>query len=311
MTQNSRWGFLGPSGTFTESAMRSVNPDGTATAFPSVPKALKALGDEVIDSLVLPLEGSAEGGLNATFESLIGDQEVIITKEVLLPISFVLAVQPGVSVEEVTTVASHPHAQAQCRAWFEDWMPEVDFVATSSTASAAASLSRRSADHNHVAALCAPAAAAHYSLDIAMAGITDTPGATTRFVVLGRPTAPPPATGADKTTIVVFQQEDSPGGLLEVLEVFSTRRINLTRIESRHSGTNGSSVCFALDIQSHVNEPRLAHALMALYRTGRRISFLGSYPSSNPVPVEVPEGHRAQDYESAQEWFHQVTRQNS
>ncbi len=100
-------------------------------------------------------------------------------------------------------------------------------------------------------------------------------------MLVSRPTAPPPPTGADKTSVVVFQSDDHPGGLLELLEQFAARGINLTWIQSRPTGESLGRYSFAIDAEGHVAEARVAEALMGLHRVCTEVRFLGSYPRAS------------------------------
>lgn len=276
-----RYGYLGPAGTFTQMALDAWRPAAgqASEPFGSVDAALAALRSHTIDAAVVPIENSVEGGVSATLDALATGDPLIVTGEILVPITFVLAAPKGVSLEQVRAIGSHSHAWAQVRAWAAATVPDATYVATLSTAAAAADLAAGTAVYD--AAVCAPAAAELHDLQVLASDIGDRAGAVTRFVVVSRPEWVPAATGRDKTTVVLYQRADRAGGLLELLEQFSARGINMTRLESRPTKETMGSYCFSIDFEGHVRDERVGEALMSLKRVCGEVRFLGSYPAAN------------------------------
>lgn len=121
-----RIAFLGPFGTFTEQALRQVAPE-EAELIPltSPPLAMKAVRGGRADWAVVPIENSIEGGVNATLDALADYPQLVICAEMLVPITFHLAVRPGTRAEDIRKIGTHPHAWAQCRNWAEEPSPEL------------------------------------------------------------------------------------------------------------------------------------------------------------------------------------------
>ena len=99
--------------------------------------------------------------------------------------------------------------------------------------------------------------------------------AETRFVLVSTPQAPQPASGADKTSLVLFMGEDHPGALLEILTEFAVRGVNLTRIESRPTGGGIGDYFFSVDVEGHLDDARVGEALMGLRRVCAEVRYLG------------------------------------
>jgi prephenate dehydratase len=156
-----------------------------------------------------------------------------------------------------------------------------------STAAAAAALANGAADHD--AAIAAPIAAERYRLEVLARDVEDNPEGVTRFVLVSRPAEPPLPSGRDKTSLVAFISDDHPGALLEVLTEFAVREVNLTRIESRPTGTGLGRYCFSIDCEGHVDDARVGEALMGLRRVCPDVRFLGSYPQA-PGEGDGPTG---------------------
>ena len=303
-----RYAYLGPEGTFTEAAVRQVPAAERADLQPmaSVDAALDAVRNGDVDAAMVPIENSVEGGVSATLDALASGEPLVVTREVLVPVTFVLAARPGTGLADVRRVASHPHGWAQCRAWVHANLPEATYVPALSTAAAAAGLVALEEGSAYDAAICAPIAAKEHRLDVLAHDIGDNPNAVTRFVLVSRPGPVGRPTGADKTSIVVFQSDDHPGGLLELLEQFATRGINLTRIESRPTGDALGRYCFSIDCEGHVGEARVAEALMGLHRVCSQVRFLGSYPRADRAVTSVSDATSDRSFADAEGWLARV-----
>ena len=304
-TRPTRYAFLGPVGTFTEAALDQVlsgRADVERVPLPTVGRCFEAVRSGDVTAAVVPIENSLEGGVSATLDALAAsDPALVIAGEEHVSVRFVLAARDGTTLEDVHRVASHPHAEAQCRAWFADNLPRAVFEPAMSTAAAAAGLALQGIDA-YDAAVCAHAAVERYGLTVLADGIGDRPG-TTRFVVVSAPGLIPAPTGADKTTLVAYLRENHSGALLELLEQFAARGVDLTRIESRPTGGGFGDYCFSIDLDGHVHEPRVAEALKGLRRLSRHTRFLGSYPRADAQPTTVLAWTGADCFDEAEEWL--------
>ena len=303
---NLRYGFLGPTGTFTEMALRKCSQvaeagDAERIPFASVDAALAALRAGDLDAAMVPIENSVEGGVSATLDALASGDPLVVIGEQVVPITFVLAAPAGIGFADIHTVSTHPHAWAQVRGWMNAHLPAVEYLPAASTAAAAAGLAAERPAYQ--AAVCAPVAAANHGLTVLQEDIGDNSGAVTRFVLVSRPGQLPAPTGADKTSLVLFQREDHPGGLLELLEQFAARGINLTRIESRPNGGRLGDYCFSIDCEGHVNDERVGETLMGLKRVCADVRFLGSYPRADSVEAQVSAGTHDSDFTEARSWL--------
>jgi prephenate dehydratase len=298
-----RFAYLGPAGTFTEAALRQIPAAVTGERIPfnSVLSALDAVRDGEVDGAVVPIENSVEGVVPVTVDYLFTGDPLMITREMHVTVDFALLARPGTAIEDVHKIATHPHAEAQCRRWLAVNLPSAQVVLESSTAQAAAAVADPGSPYD--AAIAAPVAADTYRLETLAEPIGDRPGAVTRFVLVSRPGPPPPRTGADKTSIVVFIHENHPGALLELLEQFAVRGIDLTWIQSRPIGSALGKYCFAIDAEGHIEDARLGEALMGLHRTSDDVRFLGSYPRADGSVVNVSAGTSDSDFTEAGRWL--------
>lgn len=300
-------GFLGPEGTFTEQALRTIPAaeHGHRVPLRSVPEALDAVRAGEADAAVVPAENSVGGAVAVTLDELAAGSPLIITREVVLPVEFVLGTRAGVSLGDVRTVAAHPQASAQCRSWLRTNLPEA--AVTDVLSNSAAAISTAAGEHD--AAICAPIGAERYRLDVLATKIADNPDAVTRFLLVTRPGPPPPPTGDDVTSLAVYIAHDRVGALLAVLTEFAVRGVNLTRIESRPTGEQLGVYIFLFDCTGHVAEPRMGEALQGIRRLAAQVTFLGSYPRhrwSGGTPVPAPPGQSDADFADAAAWLARV-----
>ncbi|QCB95892.1 prephenate dehydratase [Arthrobacter sp. PAMC25564] len=299
--------FLGPEGTFTEAALMQVPDAADAIRVPSsnVNTALDKVRAGSADAAMVPIENSVEGGVTATLDAIATGPELRILREALVPISFVLVARPGTRIEDIRRISTHGHAWAQCRFWVDTNIPDVEYIPGSSTAAAALGLLADGARHD--AAICAPIVATQQpGLAVLAEDIGDNPGAVTRFVLVGRPGVLPERTGADKTTVVVPLPKDRPGALMEILDQFATRGVNLSRIESRPTGQYLGHYFFSIDADGHVADARMADALAGLHRISPATRFLGSYGRADSHRTNVAPHTSDQAFRAAHAWVKSI-----
>lgn len=304
--------FLGPEGTFTEAALMQVPGAAAATRIPAstVNAALDRVRDGSADAAMVPIENSVEGGVTATLDAIASGQELRIIREVLVPISFVLVAPPGVALAQIRRISTHGHAWAQCRLWVDANIPGAEYVPGSSTAASAMGLLEDGAHYD--AAICAPIVAQEQpGLSVLAENIGDNPGAVTRFVLVAKPGVLPARTGADKTTVVVPLPEDHPGALMEILDQFATRGVNLSRIESRPTGQYLGHYFFSIDADGHIGDARVADALAGLHRISPATRFLGSYERADAQSADIAPHTSDDAFRAAHEWVGSILRGES
>ncbi|MCA1222255.1 prephenate dehydratase [Streptomyces sp. 8L] len=299
-----RYTYLGPEGTFTEAALRTLPEAATRELAPmvSVPAAFDAVRAGQAAGAFAAIENSVEGGVTATIDELTGGEPLMIYREVLLPITFALLVRPGTALADVRTVTGHPVAQPQVRDWLRGHLPDAVWESAASNADGA----RLVREGKYDGAFAGVFAAATYGLEPLFTEIHDAANAVTRFVLVGRPGRPAAPTGADKTSLVIWLGEDHPGALLDLLQEFAVRGVNLIQIQSRPTGAGMGKYCFAVDAEGHIAERRVAEALMGLKRICPKVRFLGSYPRAGVAPADVRPprtGTSDADFIEAAEWL--------
>jgi prephenate dehydratase len=303
---SSTYSYLGPAGTFTEAALKQV-PEAVGAEWRSVNNVGEALADVVSGrsaAAMIAIENSVEGGVSATQDALATVPGLRIVGEYLVAVDFVLVARPGTRLEEVRVVNAHPVAYAQTHLWLEANLPGHGHLpATSNVAAAADLLSAPAGSGRADAAVAPPTITEHHDVEVLAREIGDNRNAVTRFVLVSRTVPVPPATGADKTSIIVELPEDGAGALVDMLEQFATRGINLSLIQSRPIGDALGRYRFVIDLEGHVLDERVADALLGLKRFSPNVMFLGSYPRADGRPVVVVPRYDDDAFVDARDWL--------
>ena len=300
------YSYLGPRGTFTEAALAQV-PEAVGANWQSVNNVGEALDDVASGRSVaamIAIENSIEGGVSATQDALAKIPNLRIVGEYLVTVQFVLVARPGTTLADVKIVNAHPVAYAQCHNWLDATLPSHGHIPATSNVAAAATLFETDAAD---AAIAPPGITAHLDVEVLASNIGDNDNAVTRFVLVSLDTVPlPPRTGADKTSLIVELPEDHPGALLELLEQFSTRGVNLSLIESRPIGDALGRYRFVIDADGHILDERVADSLLGVRRFSPNVMFLGSYPRADRAPIEYVPRYDDNVFIEARDWLRGV-----
>jgi prephenate dehydratase len=302
------YSYLGPVGTFTELALAQV-PEAKGAKWHPVANVQEAI-DNIISGhsarAVIPIENSIEGGVSATLDALAATEGIRIFGEYLVPVSFNLVARPGVALKDVVTVATHPVAYAQTHKWLAANLAGHSYLPATSTAAAAAALLH--ADSIANAAVAASTITNHYDLKVIAKNIGEYKNAQTRFIQIGLAGKAPASTGRDKTSVIIEMPNDRPGALLEMLEQFAVRGVNLSRIESRPIGDRLGRYRFNVDAQGHIEDAAIAEALKGLHRFSPKVQYLGSYPRADKEK-SVHEGNNSDiQFGDAESWFRSLNK---
>ena len=269
------YAYLGPSGTFTEAALRKITTSSDVlTPYANVTAALDAVRNGLAEKALVPIENSVEGVVARTLDELATGAPLVVSAETTIPVSFALMVLPENVGKPINKIATHPHAESQCRLYIAKNHPGAEMIETASTAAAAKGL----VDGNYDAAIAAEIAAEKNGLAVVAKDIGDNTGAVTRFVVVEKPGQLPSATGNDRTSLAAFIDIDHAGALLEILTEFAKRNVNLTFIQSRPTGRELGHYHFIIDAEGHISDPKVNEAIEGVRAICEDIRLLGSYP---------------------------------
>ena len=273
-----RIAYLGPAGTFTEDALgqaaRGIEFEPLRTA--TIHDAILAVEQGEADRALVPFENSIEGSVRSTLDTLAFDtKEVTIVGEHDFTVHAHLIAREGVELGAIEAVLSHPQPLAQCARFLREQLPEVERRSVSSTAAAVRMVGE---SDRPWAAIGAHSAAELYGCVILRKGVEDEADNVTRFVWIAPEGTEPAGEGPWKTSLVFSELgEDHPGALVEALQEFSSRGVNLSRIESRPLRQGLGRYMFFCDLEGAVTDPQVAEAVAALRTKAESVRLLGSY----------------------------------
>lgn len=267
-------GYLGPEGTFSQSAVyKHFGHSVQALPLGTIDEVFHEVESGAADFGVVPVENSTEGSVNHTLDMFLssplkicGEVEMRIRQHLLGSMD---------ALDKVARVCAHPQSLAQCRAWLKEYLPNAELVPVSSNAEGA----RRARDEAGTAAIAGDAAAEVYGLERLVTDIEDRPDNTTRFLVVGRDLLA--ASGEDKTTLLLSTRHtDDAGALHRLLEPLAGHAVSMSRIESRPSRQRKWHYVFFVDIEGHATDTKVAAALEELQTRSDLFRVLGSYPKA-------------------------------
>jgi len=268
-------GFLGPEGTFTQTAVyKHFGHSVRALPFHTIDEVFQEVECGAADFGVVPIENSTEGSVNNTLDMFL-TSPLKISGEIELKIEqHLMGKMQG--LKNIERICAHEQSLAQCRGWLREYLPQIELIGMSSNAAGA----RRARDEDGTAAIGPEVAADVYELKIMVNNVEDRPDNATRFLVVGRNLLA--ASGDDKTTILVSTSDTAGGAgvLHNLLQPFAEQGVNMTRIESRPSQRKKWDYVFFIDIEGHAEEAPVSDALAKLEKNSSLFRVLGAYPKA-------------------------------
>jgi prephenate dehydratase len=272
--------FQGVAGAYSEQAVRQFfGPDVVSVPRKTFDGIFAATESQETDYGMLPVENSVAGSVANSYELLV-EHDLRIYAEVVLRVRHMLMALPDTQLADITGVRSHPQALAQCQRYLTRYnlKPEAAFDTAGSARDLAAS------GEPNVAVIASELAAELYGLEILVRGVEDFPFNFTRFFVLSREDAP---RAQRSKTSIVFTTPHQPGALYACMGEFATRRINLTKIESRPRLNRPWQYIFYVDFEGHSQDQACEAALIGLLRRSSFVKLLGSYPAAMTPMVDA------------------------
>jgi prephenate dehydratase len=271
-------GYQGERGAFSEEAVRTLFPGSVPVPYRTLRSIFDDVGGGRVSYGVVPLENSQAGSITETYD-LLWKGRVSIVGEAVVRVDHALLALPGVRLEDVRVVASHPQALAQCEEFLARLHAEIVSVYDTAGAAKRIAEERRAGE----AAVASPRAAGMYGLAVLARGIQTYPDNRTRFAAISAD--PAPLGPADKTSML-FGTRNEPGALHRAIGTLAGRGLNLSKIESRPVGAEPWQYHFYLDVDAGLHEPALAAALEELQTAATFVRVLGSYPRwpEHPIP---------------------------
>jgi prephenate dehydratase len=278
-----RIAYLGPAGTFTEDALgeafeSELEPLRTAT----IRDAILAVERGEAERALVPFENSIEGSVRSTLDTLAFDAKAVtIVGEHDFAVHAHLIAERALDLDEIEAVISHPQPLAQCARFLSEHLPRAERIGGGSTADAVRLVCESPHSYQSYAAIGARSAAEIYGGTILAERIEDEPNNVTRFVwIAAAGTEPPRGTGWKTSLVFSELGEDHPGALVSALQEFSSREVNLSRIESRPLRSELGRYMFFCDLEGALTEGPVAEAVEALRGKADSVRILGSYPTA-------------------------------
>lgn len=279
MNEAFRVAYQGEPGAFSETAATQLAGRGaTLIPFRSFEEMFDSVAEGRADCCVTPIENSLAGSIHRNYDLLLASG-LSIAAETNLRIVHNLIVPPGVALENVRRVYSHPVALAQCGRFLRQH-PAMEALAVHDTAGAVRQMMETQLPGD--AAIASAAAAARYGGRILVTNVEDDAQNYTRFFLLapagsafGPPSVPPQSRWK---TSLVLQIANEPGSLHRALGIFAAAGIDLSKIESRPIPGKPWEYAFYLDLIGKIDEPPIARAIDHLRETADSLIPLGSYP---------------------------------
>lgn len=268
-------GFLGPEGTFTQTAVfKHFGHSVRALPFHTIDEIFHEVESGVADFGVVPIENSTEGSVNNTLDMFL-TSPLKIAGEIELRIEQHLMSRAR-GLDKIERICAHEQSLAQCRGWIRENLPHADLIGMSSNAAGA----RRARDESGTAAIGPRVAAEVYDLELLVNNIEDRPDNATRFLVVGRDLLTP--SGEDRTTILVSTSDTGAGAgvLHHLLQPLAERGVSMTRIESRPSRRRNWDYVFFIDVEGHAEMSPVREALQELEARSSLFKVLGAYPKA-------------------------------
>ena len=264
--------YLGPEGTFTQSAaLKHFGHSVSTVPMSSIPDVFSSVESGHADYGLVPVENSTEGVISHTLDMFI-DSDLKVCGEVETPIHHHLATKSQ-DISRIRHIYSHQQSFAQCRRWLDQNFPGIERIPVSSNAEAA----RLANEEVDAAAICGLPAVEIFKLQICYENIEDLADNTTRFVIIGHQEVGP--SGRDKTSLMISTR-NKPGALLDLLQPLADHEISMNKIESRPAQGGKWAYLFFIDIDGHQQDSAVIKALNELKQQSALFKILGSYPKA-------------------------------
>jgi len=265
--------YLGPEGTFTQSAaLKHFGHSVSTVPMSSIPDVFAAVESGHADYGLVPVENSTEGVISHTLDMFM-DSNLKVCGEVEIPIHHHLASRLQ-DISLVRHIYSHQQSFAQCRRWLDQNLPGIERIPVHSNAEAA----RLASIEDDAAAICGLPAVEVFGLKICYENIEDMADNTTRFVIIGKQDVGP--SGNDKTSLLISTR-NVPGALLGLLQPLADHGISMNKIESRPGQGHKWAYVFFIDIDGHQQDNNVIDALNVLKQQAALFKILGSYPKAS------------------------------
>lgn len=275
MISDPRVSYLGPEGTYTEEATKfffqsasEYLPEAT------VDEAIADVAEGRADYAVIPQENTLGGAVTNYVDALIGQSDLYVVGEVVLPISQTLMAIPGTTLADVKTVYSHAQGIKQSETWRAEHLPDAETVETDSTAAAASYVAEQ--QDKTIAAVAAPSAAELYGLTVLAENVQITDANKTRFYVLAK--APLLLNGQKQA---VFVADCEANRLDDMIVEIHNAGLELVAIHDRPEGSALGHYRYIIEV---TNSDGITEEQLGKVCAFDEIRFFGCFDSIEKTP---------------------------
>lgn len=266
--------YLGPKGTFSEEAAHQFFPEGTNwRMYESIADVLEAVSNGDADKCMVPIENSIAGNIHMTVDGLLM-HKLYIEADLIFTVSLHLSGNQGSNIEDIKTVRSISPAVNQCRAYIKRKGFKIEY--TDSTAGAGQAI--KESNDKEAAVIASKMVAQEYGLKILDSEIQDHSANHTRFVVVSKGITN--ESEQTKTMMLITPNDEFPGVLSSILNVFSALAINLSWIESRPTGKKLGTYRFLIESEAAQSDHRMSKVIKILETLGHDVHLVGSYSTT-------------------------------
>jgi prephenate dehydratase len=280
-----RVAYQGVEGAYSHLSCKKVFPDYQAIACDDFQSAILMVEEERAEFAMIPLENSTAGRVEEIYR-LLPKTHLQIVAEHFEPVNHCLLALPGVELDQIQTVSSHPQALAQCFHHLEKLnikaVAAVDTALSAKQLATKKELAHSTESYKTQGAIASTLAAELYGLNVVVENFQDVSGNTTRFIVLAKnATALLYDKQQDYITSLLFSVRNIPAALYKALGGFATNGINMIKLESYMDGGTMEASHFHIDLAGHPNQLGMINALEELNFFAKDVRILGSYPAHN------------------------------
>jgi prephenate dehydratase len=267
---------LGPKGTYSDIATEqylSNSPEMFTTKYYNSFKSIFAAIGTDCDQGVLPIENFSEGFVQIVLD-LLAYTDLEIIQEISLPVNFSFIANTEDS-KDIKTLYVQYVAKGQCSEFIEN-IGNVEIVSTESNAASFETFMKQTQ-------ACGAIVPNHVilgtSLSLVLNNVNDYPENQTRFIVLAKKSVGKIAGKTYKTSLLVKDDKNYPGLLVDILSSFSKRHIDLYSIISRPTKRQMGKYHFFIDIDGYIEDRNVRESIEEISNINK-VQILGSYPKS-------------------------------
>ena len=269
-------GIQGELGAYSHIAVENLYKDADIKTCSTFEDTFKLAFKDPSIKIVIPIENSLAGRV-ADIHYLLPKYKLQIHGEYFLPVEHNLLGKQDASIEDIKYVRSHAQAISQC----QKIINERNFKSIISVDTAGSAKDLAEGKDKSIAAIASELSAKMYNLKILKKNIEDDKGNVTRFLIMGKNIEQPDYDDKKKfLTSCIFRVKSEPSALYKCLGGFATNQVNLTKLESFSVKNTFEQANFYLDIEGHLEQPKVKKALEELGFHTETLDILGVYESS-------------------------------